>query len=798
MKLKFKKENLSLISILISGLLIRLSLYRFWTLDLDQNTFIAWGRNLSEVGFSQFYQAWSDYLPGYLYILRFLAEVEKKLSVDPVLLYKLPAIFADVATGWLIFIILKKYVSVKKAVIGTIFFVFNPAVISNSTFWGQVDSLTSLFSLIALWLLETNIYLSAIFFAVGVLIKPQALFIAPAILYFFYKRKRLGKLFIYGLVTGLVFTACFIPFANGENLPKFIISRLDITLNQYPYTSVNAFNFWGIFGFWKDDREGIISKNLIGYVLTCVSLLGALIWFIKKKQKDLGQRYALAAIAFLVTFEFLTRMHERHLLPILAPLAIASTIKSELWFSYIGLSIIYVLNLMYSYNWISHDYKSIFPDNLTLGFSLLSMTFLVLTILSLSFLKIGKLGNKFEGNMLHGMRVRREKYKFLIGLIMLFALFSRLIFLQEPRHEYFDEVYHAFTARIMLHGDPKAWEWWNPHPEGFAYEWTHPPLAKEGMVLGMLLLGENSLGWRVPEVILGTLTVFLVYLIAKALFEDNLVGVLAMCIYSLDGLPLVMSRIGMNDIYFLFFSLLTFYLFLKKRDFWASLSLGLAFASKWSTLWLLPLLVFSHFVLKKKLSLSYFFYFFIPPLVYLGSYIPMFITGHGFDIFIGVQKQMWWYHTNLEATHPFTSPWWSWPLLLKPVWLDTSGAQNNLIANIYVMGNPLIFWGGIAAVIIFIAWTIKFRDRRGALLVFAYFIFFVPWSFSPRIMFLYHYLPAIPFLAIILAVFLRKVEKLSFIFLSLSGIIFIFFLPHWIGIYVPLWLDKLYYWLPSW
>src|SRR3989304_101826 len=99
-------------------------------------------------------------------------------------------------------------------------------------------------------------------------------------------------------------------------------------------------------------------------------------------------------------------------------------------------------------------------------------------------------------------------------LILGFALVSRTFFLWSPKAEYFDEVYHAFTARIMLHGDPKAWEWWNPHPTGFAYEWTHPPLAKEMMVLGMLVLGENAFAWRLPAALAGTASVYLVFLIA--------------------------------------------------------------------------------------------------------------------------------------------------------------------------------------------------------------------------------------------------------------------------------------------
>ncbi len=62
----------------------------------------------------------------------------------------------------------------------------------------------------------------------------------------------------------------------------------------------------------------------------------------------------------------------------------------------------------------------------------------------------------------------KQTRQIILSLILLFALGTRLIGLGSPDHEYFDEVYHAFTAKVMLHDDPKAWEWWNPNPEGFA------------------------------------------------------------------------------------------------------------------------------------------------------------------------------------------------------------------------------------------------------------------------------------------------------------------------------------------
>ena len=84
-------------------------------------------------------------------------------------------------------------------------------------------------------------------------------------------------------------------------------------------------------------------------------------------------------------------------------------------------------------------------------------------------------------------------------IIFAFAFFTRLLRLNVPSTYMFDEVYHAFTAEQMFKGNPAAWEWWNTPPKGFAYEWTHPPLAKEFMVIAMSIFGDNAFESLTPN-----------------------------------------------------------------------------------------------------------------------------------------------------------------------------------------------------------------------------------------------------------------------------------------------------------
>lgn len=803
---KKKKINKSFLpipffAILLLGFLVRLLLFKQGTYHLDVNTFILWSKTLVDKGFFSFYQnAWSDYLPGYLYILYVLGWIRDVVSINQTFLYKLPAMLADLGTGYLIYKIVKDFKNEKLALIISSLYVFNPAILANSTLWGQVDSLTILFSLLSVYLLNKNKYLSAASLAIGASVKPQAAIVSLVVLFVMAKERwSVWEISKYILSAAIFTVLIFLPFAD-KNVFVFVFERIQATFNQYPYSSVNAFSIWGLQGFWEPDIEGLIPPRIIGSLTFLVVAAIAAIKLWGKK----NSRYLLMAILFAANFMLFTRMHERHLLPVFAPLVISSASNAILWIPYVGFSVTYVANLYFAYGAITGSFDVISANEIT-SIILFNVVFLAIIIYSI-FSKKKEFNMKGIYKDLKSLSSKKGKIidflknnsKIILIALLSFGLVSRILFLWSPQKEYFDEVYHAFTARRMLDGDPKAWEWWNDPPEGFAYEWTHPPVAKLGMVAGMAVFGENAFGWRFPAAILGTISILFVYLIAQELFKDRVVSLISTGAFSLSGLALVMSRIGMNDIYLLTFSLLAYYLYLKDKDFLSALSFGLAISSKWSAVWLVPIFVVTHFVVKKKFKLSYLWYLLVPPAIYVASYIPMFLTGHGFDTFVGVQKQMWWYHTRLRAEHSYTSLWWTWPFMIRPIWLYTSGREAGVVANIYAMGNPIFLWSGLVAIVASSIYSFFEKNKKLGLILFAYLIFFAPWAMSPRIMFFYHYLPSIPFLAIILGWVLRRYQKLIIPFFALSFLVFIYFYPHLIGIKVPLWLDTSYYWFNSW
>jgi Gpi18-like mannosyltransferase len=792
---------------------------------IDMGTWLGWANRLASLGFVGFYSntVWTQYTPGFMYWLWFIGKIGWATDFA----IKIPVIIADISVGLLIYSLVKKK-NPKLALLSFFLYTLNPVVIFDGSVWGQIDGILTLFLFLsAYFLIEKGNFVSSVFFwSIAFLIKPQAIATLPVFILVIilgkFKWKEVFMAGILGVLTLLVLSLPFFPKNPILGLPSLILRMA----GYYKYTSVNAFNIWSWVGLWRPDTINFLGLELStwGAILLGASVIIALFCFRKKIEKK-ENYYLLFAILSLCFFTFPTKVHERYLFPFFAFLLTSAGLSESLYLFgiYITASVASFLNIYYPYSYYYPlNLRSDFLYNLSqaltkfIGFFFFVCYFVLLFWEKLPRLNLSPSINRLIDNWkerkkprvdikLPRMNLSPKQIKIILLTILTFAFVTRIFNLSSPPTMYFDEVYHAFTAKVILSADAaKAWEWWNTPPPGFAYEWTHPPIAKLGMVLGMIIFGQNSFGWRIPGALLGVGSVFLVYLLAKFIFDDEVIGLFSAAAFSLDGLALVMSRIGMNDSYLLFFALLSIYLFLKKRNFLSALSFGFSLASKWSAIWMAPILLvifLQQTPIKQiwnKIWKTFYWFFIVVPAVYLGSYFDMFLTGHNFSIWWGMQEQMWWYHTRLVATHPYSSSWWMWPLLIRPIYLYTSSEVGGMVARIYAMGNPVVFWFGLGAVLICLYYAYRERNKRLGLVVFSYFAMFIPWALSPRIMFLYHYLPAIPFLSIAIGYILRKNRELVIPFFVVAFLVFIYYYPHWAGLQVPLWLDSSYYWIPSW
>src|SRR5579864_3012328 len=118
-----------------------------------------------------------------------------------------------------------------------------------------------------------------------------------------------------------------------------------------------------------------------------------------------------------------------------------------------------------------------------------------------------------------------------------------------PPEAYFDEVYYPRSAAEYLQ--------WQPQ-----FEWTHPPLTKLLIAASMWLWGgmgsahgDTGFGWRFLNIVVGAITVFLLYAFAKRLTGSTGFATIAGVLLLFDGFHFTQSRIATPEITVAFFSL---------------------------------------------------------------------------------------------------------------------------------------------------------------------------------------------------------------------------------------------------
>lgn len=367
---------------------------------------------------------------------------------------------------------------------------------------------------------------------------------------------------------------------------------------------------------------------------------------------------------------------------------------------------------------------------------------------------------------------------------------------------YFDEVYFPRTAYEQLHNLP-------------IYEYTHPPLGKLIMSIPMSFLGVTPFAYRLMGNIAGIFMILVIYAIAKELFKDAKYGLFAASIMALDGMHFVLTRIGTVDSFLLLFCLTSFLFFIKylkvnkearSKDkiiplilsgtFW-----GMAISVKWTAAFVglgMGIIYFVDLIWNKKFNIklilwSVLAFIIIPFTIYIVSYVPIISNPNSgitnIQTFFEYQKKMFEYHSKLEAEHPCTSNWYTWPIIKKPVWFYVAYHQNGDYGTIACFGNPAIWWLSIGTSIFTLLYTIFKRDRVGLILLIMISSTWLTYAFIGRIMFIYHYFITLPFAMLTIVFMIQKLVKwkknfkfvIPVLILAFATV-FIYFYPVYSGI----------------
>jgi len=203
----------------------------------------------------------------------------------------------------------------------------------------------------------------------------------------------------------------------------------------------------------------------------------------------------------------------------------------------------------------------------------------------------------------------------------------------------------------------------------------------------------------------------------------------------------------------------------------------------------------------------------IPLVVYGLNYIPYLQLGHDWAIGGGpgygwsvdeLHAQMFGYHFNLKAGHDSASPWWSWPLALKPTWFYSGSFDSEQLAVIYNGGNPVLFWAGIPALAACAVLAWKRRSMALVLVVAAFAFQYVPWIRIERATFAYHYLTAVVFAMIAVAYLVDELLRrpawrdLAVGYLALAVVVGLLIFPLGSALPMPDWYVNAARALPPW
>jgi dolichyl-phosphate-mannose--protein O-mannosyl transferase len=345
-----------------------------------------------------------------------------------------------------------------------------------------------------------------------------------------------------------------------------------------------------------------------------------------------------------------------------------------------------------------------------------------------------------------------------------------------PSKIVFDEIHYVPAARALLSlSGPVNTE--------------HPLLAKEFIAAGIALFGDNSFGWRFFSTVAGAATVVGVFAILWLLYRRIRPAVMGAIFALLNFTIYVEARIAMIDPFLAAFTVWGIAAMLwamrappgKAWPRWiaSAILFGLAVAAKWAAIPYVAWVGIGFLIvrwrdaarMKRPLSTALsgkdqphwpglpaipalLVFGLVSIAVYFATFAPAFFY-HDQPLtlanLLAFQDTMYREQTQILPHHTYQSAWWSWPLMIRPIWYfyePSDGAMRGIL----MIGNPVILWGGLVAVLACLWGWLRARDPKLLFAAGLWMASYLIWAIIPKSLgfFYYYYLPSI-FLCIALA-----------------------------------------------
>lgn len=464
--------------------------------------------------------------------------------------------------------------------------------------------------------------------------------------------------------------------------------------------------------------------------------------------------------------------------------------------------------------------------------------------------------------------------KWQIIILLSLGLITRFLFFGHPDETVFDEVHFGkFVSGY--------------YTQEYFFD-IHPPLGKMA-IAGFAKLFNFKPGFAFTDIgnkypdkqhmilrflpsLAGVLLPIIIYLILIELGTNRLAAFSGGLLIILENALLTQSHYILLDSLLLLFGFLALLFYLESKNhssttiyYWLLFGFfsGLALSIKWTGLGFLALPLLIEFVrIFKNRNFKKFLIILLPPLalallvysaIFLAHLIILNKSGPGnafmspgfqktlfgsqsatdpnikgsnlFQKFIELNAEMYKANQRLGAHHSYSSSWYSWPFMARPIYYWVKDNQ-----RIYLMGNPIIWWATTAGVLYSLCLLANrlWQNRKNKLplftisgslifLLLGYIVNLLPFIGVQRIMFLYHYFTAYIF-AIMILVWLidqsfnkgqdkqpldklgakKNSEKIFRVLIIASVVSFIFFAPLSYGLELSPKAYELRVWLASW
>ena len=657
----------------------------------------------------------------------------------------MPPLICDFALSLAIYLFVRRLLGARSGWIALALVALNPALLFDSVVWGQTDSALALALFLSVaMMLEDEFEVGWALAALAVLIKPQAVSLIPVLGLWTLLRLEPRKWWRAALAFAAVVVVGVAPFQIGHPwswLPDLYVSGAA----YYHETSVNAFNLMALIGGVRaSDAQTMFGISYFTIGMVALVPLYAFISWILWRAPDRRNLLFCSFFAIFGFFMLAPRMHERYFyaaVVLALPLALSEPAMLAV---FVLLTVTCLLNLAYVLHALQLGVFLDSRDRIAMTVSLVNLVAFVAMVgygwsrinASLAGAEMVGEGSKASENRAAkavpaaGKRSApivagsgwfrltpppastfaafpwRRTDTIVMALVLAAAAVLRFWNLNHPNELVFDEVHFVGQARHYLRGE--------------TFLDPHPPLAKVLIALGIKLFGDVPWAWRIGVATMGTTLAGVTYLLGRRMFRSRLAATLAAIFVLSDGFFLVDSRIAVIDIVYLTFAAISYLLmfrFVQNPDWrdrrrtlvFLGISLGLCLGSKLYVPAITFMLVtgfitytlarpdrppakpISKSVRDRRIAGAVLMLGGIASVFYLACFLPHYYLGWWggiADLFHYYKDVMWYEKSVSTATHPYASPWWSWPLMLRPVAYWQNFPDQGDVATIWGAGNP--------------------------------------------------------------------------------------------------------------